>query len=139
METTGWSGIVAGPGQVMGVAQARLVLAQAQEARRDFCRRDRLAHPPSAEPGRVGAHDLIEGEQRGPSGEGRFGRVYPFFTLRTSPARQGLQVQPLKGYTLRLGVTPSYRFRRFDGAGEDGASHAGSIARRGALSALHQP
>jgi hypothetical protein len=85
-----WSGIVAGPRQVVRIAQVCLFLAQAQEARRRRCCRERLAHPPSPEPGRVGAQDLIEGEQRRAGGEGRFGRVYPSFTLPTSPARQGL-------------------------------------------------
>ena len=59
---------VGGAGEVVGVAQGGLVLAQAQEPRRGGSGGERLAHAQGAEPGRVGAHDLVE------RGQGRAGR-----------------------------------------------------------------
>jgi NAD(P)-dependent dehydrogenase (short-subunit alcohol dehydrogenase family) len=56
------SGIVAGPGQVVRVAERGFILAQPQQPCGPRSCRKGLAHAQGSEPGQIGAHDLIECE-----------------------------------------------------------------------------
>jgi hypothetical protein len=62
---------------MVGVAQARLVLAMAQQAGAGRRGAQGLAHAHGPEPVGVGADDFVDGEQDRPGGEGRRGAPEP--------------------------------------------------------------
>ena len=64
VQPSGRARVVPGPGQMVGVAQGCLIGGQAHEAARDGRGGERLALAERAKPGGLGAHDLVEGEER---------------------------------------------------------------------------
>ncbi len=66
----GGTGIVARPGEVVGVAECGKVLAQAEQAAGRSGSREGLAQAHGAEPGRRDTQDLIEGEESRAGREG---------------------------------------------------------------------
>ena len=82
---------------MVGVAQGCLIGGQAHEAARDGRGGERLALAERAKPGRLGAHDLVEGEERRAGRERRLRRRTGVVPMPARPARQGLPEPWLSG------------------------------------------
>ena len=112
---------------MVGVAQGGLVGGKAQEAAREGRGGERLALAQGAEEGGLGAHDLVEAEERRAGREGRRAGRTGLLAGPARPARQGLPEPGWPGRPERLEPGAEVRAPR-SGAPRSGAA----VARCGA-------